>query len=351
MPAKSSNGPKCSIKNPPQLLKEMTSSAAFRCVQAWLLEKPTAWADDPCLAAAQMAQRPPAKRPCEDALLEAERSHQRRRIELLDKQLDGALVEVRRLARELENTEKRCARSARLFAPRPRSGLSLPWTSRGTGGGKIGKSEMTRARRAAVKELISEWQAELSETDYPVYLFAPGYLVDPVGATAFDRLNPDPNHIPDLDFRAGHLALGPAPDVAQSNLCHFGVRVGEVRRHLRGSVLPSVDLAQDVGQHEVPLPPPARSGRYATQHGLLDGADDALTCFSMSQKSSSSLNSPLNSEPSSEYTLAGTPRAWNTFFMPAAVVLARRSLVSASMATSMKGYGLPPKAFIYTRCP
>ena len=31
-----------------------------------------------------MAQRPPNKRPREDALLEAERSHQRRRIEILD---------------------------------------------------------------------------------------------------------------------------------------------------------------------------------------------------------------------------------------------------------------------------
>ena len=72
------------IDHPPQQLKEMTSSAAFRCVQAWLLEKPAAWADDPCLAAAQMAQRPPNKRPREDALLEAERSHQRRRIEILD---------------------------------------------------------------------------------------------------------------------------------------------------------------------------------------------------------------------------------------------------------------------------
>ena len=65
------------------MLKEMTSSAAFRCVQAWLLEKPAAWADEdaPCLAAALMAQRPPCdmlrKRPREDALLEAERSHQR----------------------------------------------------------------------------------------------------------------------------------------------------------------------------------------------------------------------------------------------------------------------------------
>ena len=74
-------------------------------MQAWLLEKPTAWADDPCLAAAQMAQRPPTKRPREDALLEAERSHQRRRIELLDKQLDGTLAEARRLACKLENAE------------------------------------------------------------------------------------------------------------------------------------------------------------------------------------------------------------------------------------------------------
>ena len=70
--------------------------------------------------------------------------------------------------------------------------------------------------------------------------------------------------------------FGPALDVAQSYLGHFGVGVGEVRRHLRGSVLPSVDLVQDVGQHEVPLAPPARSGCYATQHGLLDGADGAL---------------------------------------------------------------------------
>ena len=85
---------------------------------------------------------------------------------------------------------------------------------------------------------------------YPVYLFAPGYLVDPVGAPAFDRLNPDPNHIPDLDL--GRVTL------------------------LRGSVLPSVDLVQDVRQHEVPLAPPARSGSYAPQHGLLDGADGAL---------------------------------------------------------------------------
>ena len=39
------------LKNLPQLLK-MTFSKAFRCVQAWLVEKPAVWADDPCLAAA-----------------------------------------------------------------------------------------------------------------------------------------------------------------------------------------------------------------------------------------------------------------------------------------------------------
>ena len=76
-----------------QPLLKMTSSAAFRCVQAWLLEKPAAWVDEdaPCLAAALMAQRPPCdmlrKRPREDALLEAERSHQRHIIAQLDEEL------------------------------------------------------------------------------------------------------------------------------------------------------------------------------------------------------------------------------------------------------------------------
>ena len=85
----------------------MTSSAAFRCVQAWLLEKPAAWADNdaPCLAAALMAQRPPAKRPREDALLEAERSHQRRRIAGLDEELLDEML--RGLERERENRNLR----------------------------------------------------------------------------------------------------------------------------------------------------------------------------------------------------------------------------------------------------
>ena len=126
---------------PPQLLKEMTSSAAFRCVQAWLLEKPAAWADDPCLAAAQMAQRP-SNKPREDALLEAERSHQRRRIEILDAErshkrrliahLEVQQAKVKRLEERLRDLVKSRTRWTaslkRLFTARPRapSGQSLP---------------------------------------------------------------------------------------------------------------------------------------------------------------------------------------------------------------------------------
>ena len=99
------------IFDPPQLLTEMTSSAAFRCVQAWLLEKPAAWADEdaPCLAAALMAQRPPCdmqrKRPREDALLEAERSHLRHLISQLDWELLGETQ--CRVEREHENRHLR----------------------------------------------------------------------------------------------------------------------------------------------------------------------------------------------------------------------------------------------------
>ena len=93
------------------MLKEMTSSAAFRCVQAWLLEKPAAWADEdaPCLAAALMAQRPPCdkKRPCEDTLLEAERSHQRARIAGLDEELLDETLRGIELERENRNLRRR----------------------------------------------------------------------------------------------------------------------------------------------------------------------------------------------------------------------------------------------------
>ena len=149
------------LDHPSQLLKEMTSSAAFRCVQAWLLDNPAAWADDPCLAAAQMAQRPSNKRPREDALLEAERSHQRRRIELLDKQLDSTLVEARRLACKLENTEH----SQEVLEEVCEICTGSRATSRGTGAGKIGRPEMTRARPSSPRtdvKVAHQWQAELS---------------------------------------------------------------------------------------------------------------------------------------------------------------------------------------------
>ena len=82
------------------LLKEMTSSEAFRCVQAWLLEKPAVWAeaDAASLAAALMAQRPPA-RAREDALLQAERLHHRLRIA-------GLCGELRDVRRQLERSYK-----------------------------------------------------------------------------------------------------------------------------------------------------------------------------------------------------------------------------------------------------
>ena len=76
-------------KKPAQPLKAiMTSSAAFRCVQAWLLEKPAVWAEEDVasLAAALMVQRPPA-RAREDALLQAERLYYRHRFEYLEEDL------------------------------------------------------------------------------------------------------------------------------------------------------------------------------------------------------------------------------------------------------------------------
>ena len=42
-------------------LKEMTFSAAFRCVQAWLLEKPAAWADEDATGGLLSRGRPTAR--------------------------------------------------------------------------------------------------------------------------------------------------------------------------------------------------------------------------------------------------------------------------------------------------
>ena len=82
----------------------MTSSMAFRCVQAWLLEKPAAWVgeDTPSLAAALMAQRPPM-RPREDALLEAERLYHRRLIAHLDEELIGEIMRCEERERDNRN--------------------------------------------------------------------------------------------------------------------------------------------------------------------------------------------------------------------------------------------------------
>ena len=186
-PAKCSSGPKCllewSQKNPPQLLKEMTSSKAFRCVQAWLLEKPAVWADEdaPCLAAALMAQRPSTKRPREDALLEAERSHQRRRIELLEEQLLGEEAEVRRLEQcfaastDLEEVMSEVSHvSAALQAPATRSQraeLALRWfEAHDTWSGRWDAWDAVLDHggppeppaRPDAKKLVSEWRTELS---------------------------------------------------------------------------------------------------------------------------------------------------------------------------------------------
>ena len=144
----------------------------------------------------------------------------------------------------------------------------------------------------------------------------------------------------------------------ESHLGHFGVRVGQVRRHLRGSILPSVDLVQDVGQREAPLAPPARSGCYATQHGLLDGADGALGKVGVANghlllnvpEIHQILNSLLNSEPSLEHTLAGTPRVWNTFFLqPAAVVKTVLQRLGAHFFGQRIDGHLLPKAFMSAR--
>ena len=164
--------------DPPQLLK--TSSAAFRCVQAWLLEKPAAWTDEdaPCLAAALMAQRPPSdmlrKRPREDAL-KAERSHQRRRIELLEEQRHAADLDVRDLRRKLEEHRAHCViaeEAGQIFTalrtPATRAQqaeLALRWFEAGvTWRARWGDDDegSPRSPQSDAEELITEWQAELS---------------------------------------------------------------------------------------------------------------------------------------------------------------------------------------------
>ena len=72
------------------------------------------------------------------------------------------------------------------------------------------------------------------------------------------------------------------------------------------------------------LVPKPRSGCYAAQHGLLDGADGALRKVGVAPghlldvpEIHQLLELPLDSEPSSEYTLAGTPRQSSQILQPA----------------------------------
>ena len=166
------------VPNARMVSKKMTSSKAFRRVQAWLLEKPAAWADDPCLAAAQMAQRPPTKRPREDALLKAERSHQRRRIELLEEQLHAADSDARDLARKLEDTEHTAViaeEASQIFTAlrtpatrAQRAELALRWLEAGiTWRARRGDDDegLPRSPQPDAEELISEWRAELSAVE------------------------------------------------------------------------------------------------------------------------------------------------------------------------------------------
>ena len=120
------------------------------------MEKPAAWVgrDARCLATALTAQRSPNKRPREDALLKAERSHQRRRIELLEEQLHAADLDVRDLARKLEDTEHTAViaeEAGQIFTAlrtpatrAQRAELALRWFEAALGGAMT-----TRARREA----------------------------------------------------------------------------------------------------------------------------------------------------------------------------------------------------------
>ena len=89
------------------MLKEITFSAAFRCVQTWLLKKPAAGR---------------TMRPRKDALLEAERSHQRRRIKTLSR-LDE--VEAWQAQRRPKNLEGKGVSGRSPNQDRPQRGYKL----------------------------------------------------------------------------------------------------------------------------------------------------------------------------------------------------------------------------------
>ena len=147
-PAKCLNGP-----NARMVSKKPAAAAQDDFLQGLPMRAGMAsGADDPCLAAAQMAQRPPAKRPREDALLEAERSHQRRRIELLDAERSHLRGRIKLLNELLDDSEAKVERlednSTALRTPATRSQraeLALRW--------------FERDDKGDVEKLVSEWRA------------------------------------------------------------------------------------------------------------------------------------------------------------------------------------------------
>ena len=136
--------------------RAMTSSKAFRCVQAWLLEKPAVWVgeDVPDLASALMVQQAP----CE-TLLEAE--HLQHRIELLEKQLGEKQREIRRAASAVLSRSSRRKLRAELAlrwfeADEEWSGLYDYWSVLRSRGG-----QQSPPPRLSIDELLEEWRADV----------------------------------------------------------------------------------------------------------------------------------------------------------------------------------------------
>ena len=134
-----------------------------------------------------MAQRPSTKRPREDALLEAERSHQRRRIKIFDakrshkrsliehlkvqqaevKRLEERLRDLSQVKNEVDYVSEEAVYGQATRAQRAE--LALRWFEANAAWDvewilwDVGRSP-SPPPRPDDEELISEWHAELSET-------------------------------------------------------------------------------------------------------------------------------------------------------------------------------------------
>ena len=85
---------------------------------------------------------------------------------------------------------------------------SLRWrdctsNSRGLG------AEFSGTFRRSLRTTFSGHPSNPLSTETTLYTFSLQAISLTVGAPAFNRLDPNPNYVPDLDFRAGHLVLGP----------------------------------------------------------------------------------------------------------------------------------------------